>query len=574
MATTLRVEIGQSSEAGRKSVNQDACGGLVPEEPLLTSKGVALAVADGISSSDVSDIASKTAIRTFLDDYYATPEAWSVKTSGKRVLIAVNSWLFSQTQRSEYRFDRDKGYVCTFSALIIKGRTAHILHVGDTRVYRLKDRRLELLTTDHRLRVSDEESYLELALGATASLNVDYYRIDVEAGDTFVLATDGVYEHVSDAQLVSLVTGPGVLDDVVREILRHALDAGSTDNVTVQIARVLELPETTGVEMLEESSTLPFAPVLEPGTVFEGYKILRELHASHRSRVYLAEDQPTGQQLAIKVPASDVREDGALLQRFLLEEWIARRIKNPHVLKSYTSNRKRNFHYFTTEYVEARTLAQWMIDHPEPDLEVVRRIVEQIAKGLRAFHRQEMLHQDLRPENILIDRAGTVKLIDFGSVHVSGLAELHHPSQRTTVPGTLQYAAPEYFLGEPGSVRSDLYSLAVITYQLLSGRLPYGGAVPRARTQKAQSRLVYESVLAKDREIPAWLDFTLERGVHPNPRHRYAELSEFVYDLRHPNADAVARSRPSLLERNPTLFWKCVSLVLFILLVFVWVSKT
>jgi serine/threonine protein phosphatase PrpC len=566
MPNALRVDIGQSSEAGRKSVNQDACGRHIPDEPLLTSKGVALAVADGISSSQVSDVASKTAIRTFLDDYYATPEAWSVKTSGERVLCAVNSWLFSQTQRSEYRFDRDKGYVCTFSALVFKAHTAHLLHVGDTRIYRLKHGRLELLTSDHRLRVSDEESYLEHALGAASSLSVDYYRIDVEEGDTFLLATDGVYEHVSEAQVIAHLTAANSLDDAAQRLLTHALDAGSTDNVTVQIARVVALPESVGSEVLEESSSLPFAPLLEPGTSFEGYKILRELHASHRSCVYLAVDEASGQQLALKVPASDVREDASLLQRFLLEEWIARRVDNPHVLKAYNSNRKRNFHYLTTEYVEAQTLAQWMLDHPQPELETVRRIVEQVAKALRAFHRQEMLHQDLRPENILIDGNGTIKVIDFGSVRVSGLAELHHTFDQTAVPGTLQYAAPEYFLGEVGSVRSDLYSLGVITYQLLSGRLPYGGAVPRARTQKAQSRLVYESVLAKDRAIPAWLDFTLERAVHPSPRHRYAELSEFTYDLRHPNADALARARPSLLERDPALFWKGVSLVLFVVL--------
>lgn len=573
MPNTLRVDIGQSSEPGLKDVNQDACGGLVPDEPLLTSKGVALAVADGISSSNVSDVASKTAIRTFLDDYYATPEAWSVKTSGERVLCAVNSWLFSQTQRSEYRFERDKGYVCTFSALIIKARFAHVLHVGDTRVYRVKDSRLELLTTDHRLRVSDEESYLEHALGAAATLNVDYYRIEVAEGDTFLLASDGVYEHVTEAQIIAHLAEPGTLDDVARRILRTALDAGSTDNVTVQIARVVTLAEAAGSEVLDDSSTLPFAPVLEPGTRFEGYTILRELHTSHRSCVYLAVDDANGAQLALKVPASEVREDASLLQRFMLEEWIIRRIDNPHVLKAYTSHRKRNFHYVTTEYVEAQTLAQWMLDNPEPELETVRRIVEQVAKGLRAFHRQEMLHQDLRPENILIDRAGTVKLIDFGSVRVSGLAELHDDFDRATVAGALQYAAPEYFLGEPGSVRSDLYSLGVITYQMLSGRLPYGGAVPRARTQKAQSRLVYDTILAKDRAIPAWLDFTLERAVHPNPRQRYAELSEFVYDLRHPSADAVARTRPSFWERNPVVFWKVVSLVLLVGLVLSWVGR-
>lgn len=569
MATPLRVAIGQCSEAGRKDVNQDACGGSVPDEPLLASKGVALAVADGISSSDVSDVASKTAVRTFLDDYYATPEAWSVKTSGERVLTAVNAWLFSQTQRSEYRFDRNKGYVCAFSALIVKARTAHLLHVGDARIYRLANGQLQLLTTDHRLRVSDEETYLERALGAAANVHVDYYRIDVEVGDTFVLATDGVYEHVTEAELVDFLGAPETLDAAAQRILHAALDAGSTDNLTVQIARIVDLPDADSSELIEESSALPLAPLLEPGTSFEGFDILRELHSSHRSSVYLARDQANGKQLALKVPAADVRTDPSLLQRFLLEEWIARRINNPHVLKAYSPNRQRNFHYFTTEYVEAQTLAQWMLDHPEPDLETVRRITEQIAKGLRAFHRQEMLHQDLRPENVLIDRNGTVKLIDFGSVHVSGLAELHPAFEQASVPGSLQYAAPEYFLGEPASPRSDLYSLGVIAYQMLSGRLPYGGAVPRARTRKAQSRLMYTSVLDKEREIPAWLDFTLERAVHPDPNHRYSELSEFVYDLRHPNADAVARSRPSVFERNPALFWQCVSLVLVVALVVV-----
>lgn len=566
MPTTLSVQLGQCSEAGRKGFNQDACGSHVPDEPLLTSKGIALAVADGISSSEVSDVASKSAVRTFLDDYYATPEAWSVKTSGERVLAAVNAWLFSQTQRSQYRFDRDKGYVCTFSALILKSRIAHVLHVGDTRVYRFTAGRLEQLTHDHRLRVSEAESYLEHALGAAATLHVDYYRVEVREGDTFVLTSDGAHEHLSEAQFAEAFARPGSLDDAARHLLEAALAAGSNDNVTVQLARVVTLPDSAGVELLEESSALPFAPVLAPGELFEGYEILRELHASHRSYVYLVRDITSGQKVALKIPASEVREDPAMMQRFLLEEWVARRIHNPHVVAAYLPARPRNFHYLTTEYVAARTLAQWMLDHPQPNLETVRRIIEQVARGLRAFHRQEMLHQDLRPENILIDEAGTVKIIDFGSVRVSGLAELHPAFEQTNVPGDMQYAAPEYFLGELGSVRSDLYSLGVLTYQLLSGRLPYGDSVPRARTRKAQSRLGYRTVLAQDREIPAWLDFTLRKAVHPDPRQRYAELSEFTYDLRHPNSEAVASADPGLLERDPALFWKCVSFLLCVLL--------
>ncbi len=102
----------------------------------------------------------------------------------------------------------------------------------------------------------------------------------------------------------------------------------------------------------------------------------------------------------------------------------------------------------------------------------MRDIAEQIAKGLRAFHRLEMLHQDLKPENIMIDTMGTVKIIDFGSTRVAGLEETNSLITQNNILGTALYTTPEYFLGENGTVRSDIFSLAVITYQMLSGRYP------------------------------------------------------------------------------------------------------
>ena len=130
-----------------------------------------------------------------------------------------------------------------------------------------------------------------------------------------------------------------------------------------------------------------------------------------------------------------------------------------------------------------------MIDNPKPSLETVRDIVEQIAKGLRAFHRKEMLHQDLRPDNIMIDETGTVKIIDFGSTRITGVAEAAPSGISNDILGTLQYTAPEYFLGEAATSRSDLFSLGVITYQMLTGRLPYGGQIAKARTRAQFNRL-------------------------------------------------------------------------------------
>jgi serine/threonine protein phosphatase PrpC len=569
MTRQLRITVGQYSDRGRKPLNQDFHAVRIPQEPLLSAKGIAVALADGISSSQVSHIASEASVKGFLEDYYSTSESWSVKTSVQRVLQAMNSWLYAQTRNGPYRYEIDHGYVCTFTTLVLKSATVHIFHAGDARVYNLIDKQLERLTEDHRLRVSREKSYLSRALGMREQLDIDYHSQAIEAGDTFVLATDGVYEFADEKFVVETIRRhPDDLDQVARLIVDEALGNGSTDNLTIQIVRVDQVPGNDIDELHRQAVALPFPPELRPRMEFDGFEIVRELHHSNRSHVYLAVDTDTRQPLTLKIPSVELRDNVAYLERFLMEEWVARRVDNAHLLKPSERNRKLNYLYIVTEFVDGQTLDQWMTDNPTPDLETVRNIVEQIARGLYALHRQEMLHQDLRPNNIMIDKTGTVKIIDFGSVRVAGVAEIAGTAKQQHILGTAQYTAPEYFLGEPGTSRSDLFSLGVITYQMLSGRSPYGTQVARATSRAAQRRLVYRSVLDDERTIPAWVDAAIRKAVHPNPYKRHDEISEFVHDLRQPNPLFMSNSRPALLERNPVLFWKGVSLILVLIIVF------
>ncbi len=555
--------MGQHSDKGRKDINQDFHGVSVPGEPLLSSKGVAIALADGISSSAVSQVASQAAVTSFLEDYFCTSEAWSVKKSAQCVLDATNSWLFSQTHQSQYRYDKDRGYVCTLSALIIKSTTAYIFHAGDTRIYQLKGNTLEQLTEDHRVWISEEKSYLSRAMGVHQQLEMDYTSMQVDQGDIFILSTDGIYEFTDDQFIINTINEHEPdLDTAAKIILNEAYEKGSDDNLTIQIVRIDELPKQDVDELYQQLTRLPFPPILEARTGFDGYTIIREEHASSRSHVYLAVDEETDERVIIKTPSIDLRNDPAYLERFLLEEWIARRITSPHVLKPCQQTRKQNYLYIVTEYIDGQTLNQWMIDNPKPAIETVRGIVEQIAHGLLAFHRLEMLHQDLRPNNIMIDNTGTVKIIDFGSTRVAGIMEMATPTEQAHIQGTAQYTAPEYFLGEAGTPRSDLFSLGVITYQMLTGKLPYGLKVSSTRTKSAQNKLTYISALDDEREIPAWLDDAIKKSVHPNPYKRYEELSEFIYDLRHPNKDFLNKTRPPLMERNPVAFWQGVSFIL------------
>ncbi|MBK4738582.1 bifunctional protein-serine/threonine kinase/phosphatase [Noviherbaspirillum pedocola] len=562
----LRVSLGQHSERGRKDVNQDFHGALVPGEPQRTSKGIALAIADGISSSAVSDVASETAVSGFLADYYCTSDAWSVKTSVERVLASINSWLYAQTRAGEGRFDRDRGYVCTFSALVLKSASAHLFHVGDARIYRLQGKTLEQLTRDHRVWVSPQTSFLGRALGIDTRLDIDYRVLPLALGDIFLLATDGVYEHIDGARVAAAIDAcDGDLDAASRALVQEAFTRGSADNLTAQLLRIDALPAPQAGEMRRRFAELPFAPPLEPRMDIDGWRIVREVHASSRSHVHLAIDEASGRPAIIKTPSVDLREDPAYLERFLMEEWIARRIDSPFVAKAGPANRQPSCIYTVLEYIEGQTLAQWMLDHPKPDLSAVRKLIEQIAKGLRAFHRLEMLYQDLRPENILIDATGTVKIIDFGAVRVAGVVEAG--GSEDTVPGELAYAAPEYFTGDAPSVQSDGYALGVLAYQMLTGRTPYGTRVPQATSRAAQRKLTYASARDVRPDIPIWVDGALRRAVQIDAGKRYADPDEFVHDFTHPNMAYLTGGRAPLIERNPVAFWKSLSAVLIVLVV-------
>jgi hypothetical protein len=453
--------------------------------------------------------------------------------------------------------------------MVFKSTTAHIFHIGDARIYRLVGRGLEQLTEDHRVIVSSQQSYLGRALGINPQVEIDYRAVTMEKGDLFLLATDGVYEHVSGRFVAeTITTHANNLDGAAAAIVEEAKNRGSADNLTVQIVRIDTLPDSESSELVRQAAELPCPPLPEARTVLDGYQIVREIHGTSRSHIYLAVDSADNSLVALKIPSIDLRGDPAYLQRFMMEEWVARRISSAHVLKPRIQSRRQNYLYVATEFVDGQTLTQWMIDNPKPDLETVRGIVEQIAKGLQAFHRLEMLHQDLRPDNIMIDKTGTAKIIDFGSVRVAGISD-DADDGSGNILGTAQYTAPEYFLGEGGSQSSDIFSLGVIAYQMLTGRLPYGAEVARTRTKGQQKKLRYKSLLNDARDIPAWVDAALKKAVHPDPYQRYDELSEFVFDLRHPNKKFLDTAAKPLIERDPLLFWKCLSAVLFVALLIV-----
>ncbi|UDL05878.1 bifunctional protein-serine/threonine kinase/phosphatase [Marinobacter sp. CA1] len=561
----LRLRLGQYSVAGRKQENQDSLGARYPEGETLALKGVSAVIADGVSASQAGREAAETCVTGFLNDYYSTPDSWSVETAAGRVLGALNRWLHGRGYASH---GDTRGMVCTFSAVVVKNNRAHLFHVGDSRVYLLRDGELDCLTRDHHILVGADKPALARAMGVEANIEIDTRRLTLAPGDRLILTTDGTHDSLSPRALAECASAEDP-EAAAEWLVTTAYDNGSRDNLSAQVIVVDHLPAEDLEAHYERLSALPFPPPLAPGQSLDGYRILREIHASNRTQVYLARPpQDDGAPVILKTPSPNYQDDASYIDRFLTEIWVSRRINSPHVVKALPAPAERQCLYALTEYVDGPTLREWMNDHPKPAPAEVRAIVRQIASGLRALHRLEMVHQDLKPENIVIDREGTVKLIDLGSVYIRGIEEIDVPWDRALYPGTARYAAPECLAGQRGTPAADRFALGVITYEMLTGQHPYGdsGQSERHRHQRYRS--------ARDRlpDLPGWLDACLEKAVARAPADRYPALSEFLHDLEYPNPHLPASAHRPLAERVPPDRWRFLALLsLAINVLLVWV---
>jgi eukaryotic-like serine/threonine-protein kinase len=564
--STLKASVGFATDKGIKANNEDFVGAIIPNEPQLTHKGITAAIADGMSGCEAGQLASQSCIGSFLSDYYSTPDSWSVKQAGQKILSATNSWLYSQGQ---IRYQSTKGMVSTLSIIILKSTTAHIFHVGDSRIYRLRQGNLEQLTRDHRIYLANDKNYLSRAMGIEPRLEVDYKTLPIEKDDLFLMTTDGIHDFIDDKTLKQLLIGDTALSVRAASIVRQAKDNNSDDNLTCQLLSVDSLPDAKEDEILRRHANLPFPPLLQPGMLLDGYRIEAELHASKRTQIYRALDTRTHKQVILKTPSILYDDDTHFIEHFLHEEWAGKRIHHDNVLKIISSDRTKSCVYYVTEYLDGRTLRQWMDVHPKADILTVRKIIEQIAKGLHAFHRKEMLHQDLKPENIMFAPNGTVKIIDFGSVKIAGIAEIAPlgVDSNDNILGTLNYTAPEYHTEHRGTVKSDLYSLAVIAYEMLNGSLPFGQDMPENPSIGYLASLRYVPSLHHNPLVPTWMDGALKKSTSITPQLRYNEISEFLYDLNTPNPSFMrTEDNIPLLQRNPLRFWQGLSVILMIII--------
>ena len=551
LQSTLSVRFAQRSEAGEKTENQDTVGARIPDGNALTNKGIAVAIADGVSGSMAAREASQTAITGFLTDYYATPDTWRTQQSAMRVIQALNSSLFGRSQNSIY----GEGYLTTFSSLILKGSTAFIFHVGDTRVYRLRGEELECVTRDHTQRIDRNTQYLSRALGADPYLEVDIHTLELEVGDLFILSCDGIHEFIPAADFKALIkNNRSDLDALVNGAIDLALKNNSDDNISIQTVAIEQIGAATQSEAIQVLSRLPFPPLLSPGKIIDGLHVKKIIHESTRSQVYLVENEK-GIPLVMKTPSVNFQDDPAYIERFVMEAWIGARIHGPQVARVIPAPESRSCLYYLTEYISGPTLTQLLKERRILAILDAVELIEQLIRGIRVFHRKDTLHQDLKPDNIVISAKGPI-IVDFGSCWVAGVEEVIAPFTRETVLGTADYSAPEYRYGGKVGPASDQFSLAVLLYEMLTGKLPYGANYANATDLHSFQKLKYISAMQHNPLVPYWLDKALEKALSIYPNARYEALSEWYQDLKHPNPQWLTQRQRPLIERHPEKLWK------------------
>jgi serine/threonine protein phosphatase PrpC len=512
---------------------------------------VAAAIADGIGSAKGGRVAAETAVRGFLDGFWDVPETMEVRRAGARILDSLNAWVFAQGQQDTNLV----GMGCTFTALVLRGRLAHLLHVGDTRAYRLSADRLLRLTTDHVRDDRGRSPVLTRALGIEAELRLDYASHPVALHDRFLLCSDGVYGSLVDEAIADVLGVRSAPADTSRALVEAALEAGSTDNCTALVLDVVALPTVRSDDVGAAIARLPLIPVPHVGDTVDGFVLNVLVSDGRYTRLFGAVDEVDGGTVVLKFPKPQVAAVATYHAAFVREAWVGTRVSSPWVARVIELPPGRQTCLYTVmplyqgELLETR-LARRL------GMEEGRTIAIRLARAVGALHRVGIIHRDIKPDNVMLEGGGSLKLLDLGVVRLPGLEDF--PPE--AVPGTPAYMAPEMFAGEAGNEATDIYALGVTLFRAFTGELPYGN--PDATAMPRLERPKDIAVLRPD--LPAWLHAALGRAIARDPAERFADMAEFAHEFEAgPSYAPVPVRRPlTLYERSPLRFWQGLSALL------------
>ncbi len=552
---SLQFTIGQSSLTGPRTRNEDYVGVVTPVSEQLSIKGALMAVADGVSGNAGGGEASEMTVRTVTSDYYVTPDTWEPLTALDKVLTAANRWLIAQANAN-----RDMaGMATTLSLLILRGQRYYSAHVGDTRIYLLRDDKLTQLTTDHVWDRPDMRHVLKRAVGLDRHLEVDFAEGALQVGDVFALMSDGVWETLGEKAIhkaLGLYDNPQMISN---HLTKTALEKGSQDNSTAVVVKITQLGEDTLSELLAGGKHLSVPDKLNVGEVIDDFEIVEILHESRASLLYKVRHTVSRQLFVLKTLQPLLAADIDSCNGLLNEEWLAKRVVSQYVPQVFpVSVEKRSKLYYIMSWHEGATLQQRLDSGHHFTVAGTAKVGVDIMRGIGALHRLNIVHRDIKPDNVHVASDQRLRILDLGVALSSGVGKIEAMQN----PGTPSFMAPELFNGEPATNQSDIYAAGVTLYHLLTRKYPYGEIEPFQRPKFGQP--IPPTRYRPD--IPYWLENIILKAVAHDIKLRFETAEEMLLALEHGELKPIlAPARTPLIARTRLVKWQWIAIFSFVL---------
>lgn len=503
-----------------------------------------MALADGAGVGRGGRQAAEIAVRQFLSGWHSAPETWGVRRAMETLLPEINA---------QVRREAPAGAVCTFTALVLSGREAHVAHAGDSRAWLVRGGRWTQVTTDHCWGGPDIGAALYRAVGLDDTLQPQLASIELEPGDWFVLASDGVHKFVDPSRYLPKAPGEPDADPqaFVEALVREARRSGD-DDATALAVRVDELPERGAVPVDFALAALPCWSSQAPGAELDGFVLESRLARGTQSEVWSARDARNDTDVVLKFPDALLCRDEDFRENFLREEWLGCRLDHPHIAGNLrVEPGRRTRLYQVLRRVPGRSLRTKLREDGPLDAWTATQVAMDMARALMELHRVGVLHRDVKPENILVRPDGRAVLLDLGVARVEAMRE-----GGGSEPGTPSYMAPELFDGAVASESTEVYSLGATLYECLTAKLPYGEI-------EVFSRPVFGEPVPPTRyqpTLPPWLESIVLRAVQKDPGQRFEVVSEILHLLETRQVAGVrATSGPASTARER--FWTGAALV-------------
>lgn len=533
------------SSAGLRPNNEDCLGFWKPEDQEKERTHGSLAViADGVGGQGHGEVASQMAVEIALRNFREAKDNVPPKQIVWQMVTAANVAVYDRgiEQRGEGRM------ATTLTVSLFRHSEVTIGHVGDCRAYLVQGGVAQQVTADHsyaamqlklglisaqEAAASDMRCLLTRSIGKEPTIQVDLYTVRVNQGDFLVQCSDGLHHCVAEGEIAEIVTHAPP-DEACRQLIALASKRGTDDNLSIQVVRIDRVEEVMfyrGLPIYKEIEQ-PMSHETEVGDVLDGrFQITELISRSGMASIFKAKDLQTDSIVAVKIPFMQFESDPAFFTRFQREESIGRTLNHPYVLHILSVEEKSR-PYIAMEYLKGQTLRQVMRSVERMPVNDALAIAGRICEALAYLHGQNVIHRDLKPENIMLCEDGSIRIMDFGIAKAAGLRRLTFTGFSASM-GTPDYMAPEQVKGKRGDARTDIYSLGVMLYEMVTGALPFEGNNPYTIMH---SRLVNDPVAPRkwNPDLSPQVEEIILHALERQAYDRYPSAAAMKVDLDSP----------------------------------------